>query len=462
MSFEQLEKCLESNKQTYIDQLVELLKIKSISSIEEHRNDVIKAAAFLAHELKSLELTVEIINVQNGHPLVYAETKIEPDRPTILFYGHFDVQPVDPLEKWNNPPFEPTIKNNNIYARGASDDKGQLYTHIKAFETYIKSEIEVPVNLKFLFEGEEECGGHSIYKYTEENPEKLACDVVVVSDSCVYDEETPAICYSLKGLVAFEVKVFGPKDDLHSGSFGGTVQNPVNAICEIIAGLKNINGKIMVPGFYDDVLELEDIEKSSFESLNYTDDILKEVTGSPSAFGESGYTTLERKWSRPTCDVNGIWGGYCGDGAKTIIPSEAGAKISMRLVPNQDPDKIMKSVKKHILDNTPFGVRVEVELIHSAKAVLVPLKSAMMQAGVNAMEKGFGKKPVFIREGGSIPIVGTFQECLKAPVLLLGYGLNSDNIHSPNEKFSIDHYIKGIKTTLHLISEVALAKDLFE
>lgn len=445
---------LQQNESQHIDQLCDLLRIPSISSVSAHDADTLKAARFVADELQSLGLQVEFIETK-GHPLVFAQTEQKPERRTLLFYGHYDVQPVDPLDLWKSPPFEPRIENGIIYARGASDDKGQLYTHIKALEAYLKTDTPLPVNVKFIIEGEEECGGPAVYDFTEKNAEKMACDAVVISDTTLYNEETPAICYSLKGLAYMQIDLEGPAMDLHSGSYGGTVQNPGNAICEIVAALKDADGVVQIPGFYDDVLKLEKSERDSFASLDYTDDVLRKETGAPSPFGEKGYTNLERMWARPTLDVNGLWSGYTSEGAKTIIPAKAGAKVSMRLVPNQDPRKIAELFTKHVQSIAPEGVKVKVTDMHGAAAVLVPRDSEMMQAGMRAMEHGFGKLPVFIREGGSIPIVGTFQECLKSPVLLLGYGLSTDNIHSPNEKFHLVNFRNGIRTSAWLMTEAA-------
>jgi acetylornithine deacetylase/succinyl-diaminopimelate desuccinylase-like protein len=454
MSMDKVLEYLQQNDQHHIDQLCDFLRIPSISSVSTHNEDTRKAAMFLVDELKALGLHVEFIET-DGHPLVYAQTEQKADRRTLLFYGHYDVQPVDPLDLWKSPPFEPVIENDIVYARGACDDKGQLYTHIKAVEAYLKTGAELPVNIKFIIEGEEECGGPAVYDYTEENAEKLACDAVVISDTALYNEDTPAICYSLKGLAYMQIDLEGPGMDLHSGSYGGSVQNPGNALCEIIAALKNKDGVVQVEGFYDDVLSLDDAERAAFASLNYTDDVLKSETGAPAPFGEKGYTNLERMWARPTMDVNGLWSGYDGEGAKTIIPAKAGAKVSMRLVPNQDPKKIAELFKRHVEKIAPPGVKVTVTEMHGAAAVLVPRDSEMMQAGMRAMEHGFGKLPVFIREGGSIPIVGTFQDCLKSPVLLLGYGLSTDNIHSPNEKFHLVNFRNGIRTSAWLMEEAA-------
>jgi len=454
MSSERITSYLSRHLDRHVEQLCEWLRIPSISSISEHKADTRRAAEFVAAELGDLGLEVELVET-DGHPLVFARSEQRPERRTLLIYGHYDVQPVDPLDLWDSPPFEPRLEDGIIYARGACDDKGQLYTHVKALEAYVKEGVELPVNLKFIIEGEEECGGPAVYRYTEQNADKLACDAVVISDTSLYNEETPAICYSLKGLTYMQIDVVGPRADLHSGSYGGTVQNPGNALAEIVAGLKDRDGRVLIPGFYDDVLDVDDAERAAFASLNYTDAVLREETGAPGPFGEAGFTTLERMWARPTCDVNGLWSGYSGEGAKTIVPSAAGAKVSMRLVPNQDPEKIAELFEAHVKSIAPDGVDVKVTDLHGAQAVMVPRDSEMMQAGMRAMERGFGKRPVFIREGGSIPIVGTFQDCLKAPVLLLGYGLPNDNIHSPNEKFHVENFANGIRTTAALFEEAA-------
>jgi acetylornithine deacetylase/succinyl-diaminopimelate desuccinylase-like protein len=454
MSRARIETYLAEHRERHAAELCDWLRIPSISSVREHDADSRRAAAWLVAKFRALDLDVELIETA-GHPLVYAQGEQRPDRRTLLFYGHYDVQPVDPLDLWTTPPFEPRVENGVIYARGACDDKGQVYAHLKALEAYRALGLELPVNVKFIVEGEEECGGPAIYRYVEANPAKLACDAVVISDTSLYDADTPAICYSLKGLAFMQIDVRGPGMDLHSGSFGGTVQNPANALARIIAALRDADGVVRIPGFYDDVLELDPAERAAFASLAYSDDVLRADTGAPGPFGEKGYTTLERMWARPTCDVNGLWSGYQGEGAKTIIPATAGAKVSMRLVPDQKPEKIAAAFKQYVREIAPAGVEVEVQYLHGAQAVMVPRDSEMVQAGMRAMATGFGKTPVFIREGGSIPIVGTFQDCLETPVLLLGYGLPNDNIHSPNEKFHLENFWNGIRTTAALFEEAA-------
>lgn len=445
---------LQENEPPHVAQLCDWLRIPSISSQREHKADVAAAGRFIADELRGLGLYVEVIE-GHGHPLVYAESERRPGRRTLLFYGHYDVQPVDPVGLWTNLPFEPTIRDGKIFARGAVDDKGQLYCHVKALEAYQRQGIDLPVNVKFIIEGEEECGGRTVYDYTENHTDRLACDAVVISDTTLYNEQVPGICYSLRGLVFMEIRVSGPAMDLHSGGYGGVVQNPANALAEIIAKLKSADGRCLVPGFYDDVLELDAEERAAFASLHYTEEILRRETGAPAGFGEQGYTILERMWARPTCDVNGLVSGYGGEGAKTIIPAQALAKVSMRLVPNQDPGKIATAFTRYVESICPPGVRCEVVTMGTADPVMVPRESPLMQAGMRALEQGFGARPVFIREGGSIPIVGTFQACLKAPVLLLGYGLPTDNAHSPNETFHLRNFRDGARTSAILLHEAA-------
>ncbi len=441
---------LVEHQARHVAQLCEFLRIPSISSLSAHKGDVRRAAVFVADELRALGLSVELIEPADGHPLVYAETAPRPGRRTLLVYGHYDVQPVDPLALWTSPPFEPRIVDDIVYARGATDDKGQLYAHFKALEAYVRQGLEPPVNLKFLIEGEEECGGPGVYRYTEQHAAKLACDAVVVSDTSLYDADTPALTYSLRGLTYCEIRVDGPAKDLHSGSYGGAVQNPANALAAIIARLKDAQGRVLIPGFYDDVLPLDATEREAFRSLAFDEAGFLADTGSPATFTEPGFTPLEGMWGRPTCDVNGLWSGYIGEGAKTIIPAHAGAKVSMRLVPRQDPQKIGAAFAAHVRAVAPPGVRVTVETLHGAEPVLIPRDSAWMRAGLAALERGFGARAVFIREGGSIPIVTTFQNCLGAPVLLLGFGLPNDNAHSPNEKFPLANFRAGARTSVHL------------
>ena len=454
MALKEVLQYLDEHQEEHLGQLCRFLKIKSISTQKEFRGEIRRAVDFLAAELAGLGLHPEVIETE-GHPLVYAQSEQRQGRPTLLFYGHYDVQPVDPVELWDSPPFEPLIKDGWIHARGASDDKGQMYSHIKAIEGFVRTGADLPVNIKLIFEGEEESGGQAIFAYTRKNAVKLACDMVVISDTHLYDEQTPAICTSLRGLCYMEVRVQGPAADLHSGIYGGAVQNPANALCRIISRLKDEQGRVLIPGFYDDVLAVGEEVRDEMRRLKHTDEALKNETGVGAVFGESGYTSLERMWVRPTCDVNGIWSGYTGQGAKTVIPAVAAAKVSMRLVSNQDPKKIASAFTAYVKDICPEGVSVEVRSLSGAAPVVLPRTSPLIRAGKTALEKGFGSEAVFMGDGGSIPIVGAFQEYLQVPVLLLGYGLLVDNIHSPNERFKIAHYYKGIRTTALLLEEVA-------
>jgi acetylornithine deacetylase/succinyl-diaminopimelate desuccinylase-like protein len=445
---------LDEHRDDHLKQLCEFLKIPSVSTQKEFAGDIRRAVDFLTGELDVLGLQWEVIET-GGHPLVYAQTEQRAGLPTLLFYGHYDVQPVDPIELWESPPFEPIIKDGWIIARGASDDKGQMYSHIKAVEAFVRTDTDLPVNIKMIFEGEEECGGQSIFSYTRENPKKLACDMVVISDTHLYNEQTPAICTSLRGLCYMEIGLKGPAVDLHSGIYGGVVRNPANALCHIISQLHDDQGRITIPGFYDDVLPVGKDVREEFLKLGHNDAMIKEETGANGVFGESGYSSLERMWIRPTLDVNGIWSGYTGQGAKTVIPAAAAAKVSMRLVPDQDPEKIAAAFTSYVKTLCPEEVDVEVKYFSGAKPVLLPRDSAFILAGKAAIEKGFGHEAVFMGDGGSIPIVGTFQESLQVPVLLLGYGLLIDNIHSPNERFKVEHYYRGIRTSALLLYEVA-------
>jgi len=454
MALQEVLQYLDDHRDDHLRQLCDFLKIPSISTQPEYAGDIHRAVGLLTDELAGLGMQPEVIETE-GYPLVYAQSEQREGVPTLLFYGHYDVQPVDPVDLWKSPPFEPVIKDGWIIARGASDDKGQMYSHIKAIEAFVRTGIDLPVNIKMIFEGEEECGGESIASYVHKNSQKLGCDMVVISDTHMYDEQTPAICTSLRGLCYMEINLKGPAVDLHSGIYGGVIRNPANALCRIISNLHNEQGRITIPGFYDDVFQVGEDVRREFSRLGHNDGMIKDETGVKAVFGESGFSSLERMWIRPTCDVNGIWSGYTGHGAKTIIPAVAGAKVSMRLVPHQDPNKIADAFTNYIKSNCPDGIEVDVKLLGAAKPVLLPRESPLILAGKTAIEKGFGHKAVFMGDGGSIPIVGTFQESLQVPVLLLGYGLLTDNIHSPNERFKVDHYYRGIRTTALLLEEVA-------
>lgn len=453
-----IEKYLEDHREQFEQELMEFLRIPSVSANSEYAADVRRACDFVAEQFRSIGLQTEVIQ-SSGHPMVYAEWLGAPNAPTVLIYGHYDVQPPEPFDLWVTGPFEPTIRDGNVYARGATDDKGQMFTHVKAVQAWLKTTGSLPVNVKFLIEGEEEVGSEAIEAYLPENKEKLACDHVVVSDCSMLGPDRPAITCGLRGISYFEVFLKGPDRDLHSGSFGGSVKNPANAICELIASLVDADGRITLPGFYDDVLELTEEEKKQFTSLDFGDDAYKKEMGVSELFGEKGYSTLERRWARPTCDVNGIFGGYQEEGAKTVIPSKAGAKVSFRLVPDQEPSKIEAAFREHLQRRCPPGIEMKIVSHHAGKAIVVPLGSPGLAAAAKAIEAAFGVAPAFIREGGSIPIVASFKAHLGADSLLIGFGLPDDNTHSPNEKFCLKDFHRGIKTSVYLLDELGrLAK----
>ena len=447
---------IEKEKESYLEELKDYLRIPSISTDPAYSDDVSRCAEFLRGKMEEAGLAAELIET-GRNPLVYGEWLGAEGKPTLLFYGHYDVQPPDPLEEWRNPPFEPTIEGDHLVARGATDDKGQSYAHLKAVAAMLAEDGKLPVNVKFLVEGEEESGGESIEHYVREDQGKrLSCDAVIVSDSSMYAPGVPSLLYGLKGLAYMEISVQGPSHDLHSGSYGGGVANPANALAHIISRLVDAKtGKILIPGFYDDVVPLEEWERRGFAALPYDEGSYCREIGIGETFGEEGYTTLERVWARPTCDVNGLFSGYQGEGAKTVLPAKAGAKVSMRLVPNQVPEKIAQLFSDYVNEITPAGVVATVNYIHGAEAVLVDAKGSISDAAMKALEEVWGNAPVLVREGGSIPIVATFAQVLEVPVLLMGFGLSDDALHSPNEKFNISHFYNGIRTTVRLLDHVA-------
>src|SRR3954453_19434308 len=454
MAIDRVDAYLDAHRGNFEEQLKALLRIPSVSAQPDHDVDTRRAAEFVRDDLREIGLAAELITTP-GPPIVYAERLDAPGKPTLLIYGHYDVQPPEPLEPWLSPPFEPTVRDGNLYARGATDDKGQMFTHIKAAEGWLKAAGRLPLNLKFLIEGEEEVGGANLETFVSENRKQLACDYAVISDTSQFARDQPAITYGLKGLAYFEVIVRGAKTDLHSGTFGGAVANPCNALAVILASLKGPDGRIQIDGFYDSVRPLEDWGRAEFARLPFSEAEFRASVGVPSLEGEFGYTTLERKWARPTCDVNGIFGGYQGPGPKTVLPCKAGAKLSFRLVPDQDPKQVAAQFRAHVARHTPPGVAVEVIEHHGAPAVLVGVDSPGVRAAARAIEKGFGPPPVFMREGGSIPVVGLLKEHLGVDTLLLGWGQNDDNLHGPNEKFSLADFHRGIKASAHLLAELA-------
>jgi succinyl-diaminopimelate desuccinylase len=445
---------IQSHRKQFEDDLSSLLRIASVSADSRQRAATRRAAEWMAAQFEQLDLETELVETA-GHPLVYAESPPVPGKPVALVYGHYDVQPPEPLDEWISPPFEPTVRNGNIYARGATDDKGQMLTHVKSVEAWIKTIGNLPMQVKFLIEGEEEVGSEHLTPFVKQNCEKLACDTIVISDCGQFAPGVPAITYGLRGIAYFELRLRGPKQDLHSGTFGGAVTNPAGALVFLLAALKDNDGRIQVPGFYDDVVPLTEREREEFRALPTTDAEFMQGLGVTGMWGEKDYTSIERRWARPTCDINGLTSGYQGEGAKTVLPARASAKFSFRLVPNQDPHKVATSLRTFFGERLPPGIEMELIDHHGAPGVVVPLHSPYVAAAAKAIERGFGRAPVFIREGGSIPIVNTFSRELGADALLLGWGQNDDNTHSPNEKFSLDDYHRGTLASAHLWQELA-------
>jgi acetylornithine deacetylase/succinyl-diaminopimelate desuccinylase-like protein len=436
---------LSEHQERFIQELLSLLRIPSVSADKAFKEHVHEAASFIAEKLVAAGADNVEICPSAGYPIVYGEKLVDKNLPTVLVYGHYDVQPADPLELWTSPPFEPVVKEGKIYARGASDDKGQMYMHLKAFEMMMANG-GVPCNVKFMIEGEEEVGSDNLETFVRANTERLACDVVLVSDTALISLENPSITTGLRGLSYVEVEVTGPNRDLHSGIYGGAVANPINVLADMIASLHDEKGYITIPGFYDDVDEVSSEERALMAKAPFSLDNYKAHLDIADVQGEEGYSTLERTSIRPTLDVNGIWGGYIGEGAKTVLPSKAFAKISMRLVPNQDSAKITKLFQQHFESIAPASVKVKVKPHHGGEAAVTPTDSIAYKAAEQAMETTFGKRPIPLRSGGSIPIVTMFEQVLGIKTVLMGFGLDSDAIHSPNEHFAIENYLKGIET----------------
>lgn len=445
---ETIQDFIQTNQKRFIDELIELLKIPSISADSKYNKDVARAAEFIKIQLEKAGANNVEICPTKGHPVVYGEKIIDPKLPTIIVYGHYDVQPVDPVNLWDSPPFEPVIKDNKIYARGACDDKGQVYMHIKAFEGMMKTN-SLPCNVRFMIEGEEEVGSVNLGTWVKENKQRLKGDVILISDTSIIANDVPSIEVGLRGLSYLEVEVIGPNRDLHSGVYGGAVANPIQILCEMIASLKDKNNHITIPGFYDDVIELSQEERIELNKTPFDLNEYKKDLGINEILGEAGYSTLERTGIRPTVELNGIWGGYTGEGSKTVLPSKANAKISMRLVPNQGTDKITELFTNHFNKIAPSYVKVKVTPHHGGEPVVTPTNSIAYKAASKAMEKTFGKKPIPTRGGGSIPIVALFEKELGLKSVLMGFGLDSDSIHSPNEHYGIFNYMKGIETIPH-------------
>ena len=442
---QEIKKYVESNKQRFLDELFELLRFPSVSADPKYKADVLKTADFVAQKLKDAGADKVEICETAGYPIVYGEKIIDPALPTVLIYGHYDVQPADPIELWKTPPFEPTVRDGKIYARGACDDKGQFYMHVKAFELMMQTNT-LTCNVKFMIEGEEEVGSANLGIFVKANVERLKADVVLISDTSMISMESPSIETGLRGLAYMEVEVVGPNRDLHSGVYGGAVANPATILCQMIASLHDENNHITIPEFYDKVVELTESEKTALNAAPFDLDEYKSDLDVASEWGEKGYSTLERTGTRPTLEVNGIWSGYTGEGAKTVLPSKANAKISMRLVPNQSSEEIAEIFTKHFESIAPASVKVKVTAHHGGEPVVTPTDSVAYRAAEQAIVESFGKSPIPTRGGGSIPIVALFESELGIKSVLFGFGLDSDALHSPNEKYDIFNYYKGIET----------------
>ena len=444
------------NQQRFLSELKDLLRIPSISTLPQHKDDVRRAAQFIADELARIGIeNVEVIKTA-GHPLVYGDWLYAPGKPVVLCYGHYDVQPPDPLDEWQTPPFEPTERNSNLYARGAVDDKGQMYMHLKAVEALMKAGGgKLPINVKFLIEGEEEVGGESIAKYVRENPQRLKADFALVSDTEMFAPDLPTLCVGLRGMVYTEIEATGAKIDLHSGIYGGVAPNPFVALAQIIAKLKDEKGKILIPGFYDRVQKPSGDELKAWKSLPFNEEHYRETeVGCSELTGEPGYSVIERTWARPTLDVHGMPGGFIGAGAKTVIPARASAKVSMRLVPDMNPEEIFKRYSQYVNSLTPKGIQVKIKCWSMAEPIVIRTDNRFVKASTEAMKEVFDRDTVYVRGGGSVPIVGDFEKHLKIPTVMMGFGLPDDNLHAPNEKFHIPNFYRGIESIIRFFQKL--------
>jgi acetylornithine deacetylase/succinyl-diaminopimelate desuccinylase-like protein len=446
---------IDSKRDENLNELKEFLRIPSVSTKSENKPDVERAAQWVAGKLRGAGLeNIEIVPTKM-HPLVYGESLRAPGKPTVLFYGHYDVQPAEPLELWTSPAFEPTVRDGNLFGRGTADDKGQVHIHLKALEALLKTSGTLPLNVKVMIEGEEEVGSVNLWEFVQKNRERLKADALVVSDTSMLAKGVPSITYGLRGLNYYQIELTGPAQDLHSGVFGGAVPNPLTILCETIAKLHDKNFRVTVPGFYDDVATLSKQERKALNSLPWKEKEFRKTVGAPGLDGEKGFTIVERLWTRPTLEVNGIWGGYMGEGAKTVIPSKAYAKISTRLVPKQEPAKIAKLVEKHIRKLLPKSVTCKFEVLSTGKPWVAPYSNPIFQKAIHALESGFGKKAVFIREGGSIPFVTQMHDTFKVPCVLMGFGLPDENAHAPDEHIALENYFGGIKAVALFYQQLA-------
>jgi len=446
---------IEGSRDQHLAELYDFLRIPSISAKTEHKPDIERGARWVADHLRTAGFkSVEIVPT-GLHPLVYAESLEAPGKPTILFYGHYDVQPPEPLELWTSPPFQPTVRDGNLFGRGTADDKGQVHIHVKALESLHKLHGKFPVNIKVLIEGEEEVGSVSLWNYVQSHKEKLQADALLVSDTSMLAKGVPSITYGLRGLNYYQIELTGPIRDLHSGVYGGAVPNPLTILAELFAKLHDKNFRVAIPGFYDNVAKISAAERKALNSLPWKKKDFEKAVGAPGYDGEKGFTIVERLWTRPTLEINGMWGGYIGEGAKTVIPSKAFAKLSTRLVPNQDPRKIAKLVEKHVRKLLPKSVHCKLDVLSSGKPWVAPYHAPIFQKAQAALEKGFGKRAVFIREGGSIPFVTQMHDTFKVPCVLIGFGLPDENAHAPDEHIALENYFGGIKAIAHFYADLA-------
>src|SRR5580704_5741160 len=446
---------IEGHRDTHLAELCDFLRIPSVSAKSEHKPDIERAARWVADNLRAAGFQKIEIVPTNLHPLVYAESLEVPGKPTVLFYGHYDVQPAEPLDLWTSPAFEPTVRNGNLFGRGTADDKGQVHIHLKALESIVKVDGGLPINVKVLIEGEEEVGSVSLWDYVQKNKSKLQADALIVSDTSMLAKGVPSITYGLRGLNYYQMELTGPARDLHSGVYGGAVPNPLTILAELFAKLHDKNFRVAVPGFYERVAKISAAERQALNALPWKKKAFEEAVGAPGCFGEKGYTIVEQLWTRPTLELNGVWGGYQGEGAKTVIPSKAYAKFSTRLVPNQNPQKIAKLVEKHVRKLLPKGVHCRFEVLSTGKPWVAAYKAPIFQVAQSALQKGFGKKAVFIREGGSIPFVTQMHDTFKVPCVLIGFGLPDENAHAPDEHLALENYYGGIKAIAHLYEDLA-------
>jgi len=448
-----LDTYLAANEARAMDELFQLLRIPSVSARSEHDVDTARAAEWMAESMRSAGLQATV-HATEGHPVVVGEWRGAPGKPTVLIYGHYDVQPAEPLELWESPPFEPSVRDGRIYARGSVDDKGQLFLHVKALQAHLAVRGALPVNVIVLAEGEEEVGSEHLAPFIEAQQELLACDWVVISDSAMFAPGLPSILSSLRGLAYFQIDVVGPSTDLHSGSYGGAVVNPAMALARILATMHDADGRIAIPGFYDDVVEWTSAEREALRALPFADEAFRHETGASALGGEKGYATLERLWARPTCEVNGLLSGYTGEGAKTVLPSKAMAKVSCRLVPDQRPERIAELMQAHVERVAPEGVSAKVTHLHGGRPWRAHLDGPLYDAARRALGAAFGREPVVTGEGGSIPVVGDFERILGAPVLLMGFGLPGENAHAPNEWMSVENFHRGTRAAAALLEEL--------